>query len=86
MICDPDVAIARDQKSSRTKIVGESTNPDAINSMRDATIQTYEALRGRFPLALIDTSHLTLEEVADTVQTLLLEKFLETARAAKKRP
>jgi thymidylate kinase len=85
MICDPDVAMARDQRSSRTKILGESTNPDAINSMRDATIQTYEELRGRFPLALIDTSHMTLEEVADTVNALLLEKFLETARASKKR-
>lgn len=85
MVCDPDVAMARDRKSSRTKLVGESTNPDAINSMRDATIQTYEELRGRFPLALIDTSHMSLEDVADTVQALLLEKFLETARAGTKR-
>jgi hypothetical protein len=84
MICDSDVAMARDQRSSRTKLIGESTNPDAINSMRDATIQTYEELRGRFPLALIDTSKMTLEDVADTVHALMLEKFLETARASKK--
>ncbi len=85
MTCSTDAAMERDARSARTKLLGESTNPDAINSMRDATIETYEKLKGRFPLVLIDTSNMSLGEVADTVHALLLEKFLEKARESTKR-
>ena len=84
MICDPSVAIERTMKESRTTILGGSTTPESIAAMREACIETYEALKDTHPLHLIDTSALTAAEAADMMNAMALEQLLLQVRERKK--
>lgn len=75
LVCDPEVAIRRTQKEARTKQLGGSTTPESIARMRASTITTYEELRTTYPVHLIDTSRLSIEEVADRVNNIVLESM-----------
>jgi thymidylate kinase len=83
MVCDPKVAIERTMQESRTTVLGGSTTPESIMAMRDSCIETYEALKDKYPLHLIDTSALTVAGVADMMNTLVLEKLLQHTRARR---
>lgn len=85
LTCDPEVSIERTKKESRTTKLGGSTTPESIALMRQASVESYEELKDRYPLTLVDTSHLSIEEAADTINMLVLERLLDATRAKRKK-
>lgn len=83
LTCDPEVSIARTQREARTDKLGGSTTPESIALMRKASIETYEELKDRFPLTLVDTSKFTIEEAADHINALVLERLVVATRERK---
>lgn len=76
VICDPEVAIKRDQAWSITKKAGSFTNLKTIKELHDIFLSGYNYFKQiNAPVALIDTSKLNPKEVAEQILAHALGAF-----------
>jgi len=84
IICDPEVAIARETKHELTQQMGQHTNHDTIRLLIECNRESYEELKGRFEqLVLVDTTEMDektmIQHVAGRVLDRLEKKVIEAS-------
>jgi thymidylate kinase len=74
VICDPDVAVARETKNELSEAVGSHTNPETIKLLAECNLESYEELRKIFPqFMLLDTTKLDEKEMVKTAARMSLD-------------
>lgn len=81
MYCTPSVAMDRETINQLTNRLGNSTNPAALDFLIECSLETCDELIDRFPIAVIETTHLTekqmvqitAKEVLDALETKIIQ-------------
>lgn len=74
MVADPAVAMARELRVSLTQKLGETTNPQTIQTLVKRYQEVYQLLASKYPqLRLVDTTHLTEQAMVETIAKDVLE-------------
>lgn len=72
--CEPEEAMRRYQRNSQIRRVGESTNPETIQTRINQYREAYEKLKPQFAqLNFLDTTHLDEKTMVETVTNRTLE-------------
>ena len=84
MICDPEVAMKREQRISLSQKLGETTNPATIKNLIERYKSAYEILSPEYKqLHLIDTTHIDEQVMIDTIAQEILNFFEKKSKFPK---
>ena len=83
VVCDPKIAMSRENRVSLSNKPGQYTNPQTIQKLIDRFRLVYDRLSPRYPfLHWLDTSHIDeqamVEQIADTVLDIMEHKASST--------
>jgi thymidylate kinase len=81
MVCDPDIAMKREQRVALTPKLGESTTPANVRTLVNRYEQAFGMLSPSYPqLKFLDTTDMTEQEVLEHIALELFETFETKAK------
>src|SRR3989344_5476289 len=84
MVCDPEVAMARELRIALSRKLGETTNPETIRTLVNRYRAAYQILSPQFPqLRLRETTHMEKRERVKIAEKKTLKILKEKAKGGQ---